>query len=268
MFSQRHVAAFFLIIGFGLPATGARADDEPRFDISAGYLFSVSDTSFRLDSQELGEGTTLDLEDDLGFKSTDSIIKGAMGYRFGSTGRHRVDLAVYRLVRTSRITIDEEIQFGDEIFNIHADISGRFGTNVYKANYSYMFLKGDRTEMGASIGAFVADLSASITDLDSDVTEGESYTAPLPTLGLNASHALTDRLRLVAAGDVFFIDTKKYDGTLLDLRAGFEYRLTRWLDLGVNYNYLEMDLGVDTSSTSLEASWKVHGVFSYLKFRL
>ena len=86
-------AAFVLLVS----ALAAHAEDRrERGAILLGSFITDRDTETRLDS-DAGDGTDLDLEDDLGFETSTNVLRVGGYYWFGK--RSRVDVAYFDLSR-------------------------------------------------------------------------------------------------------------------------------------------------------------------------
>ena len=84
-----------------------------------GAFVTDRDTTTRLDSAN-GDGTDLDLEDDLGLESSMSVVRVA-GY-YWVTPRYRLDVGYFDLSRRATKAIQETIDFGDRPFVIDTAI--------------------------------------------------------------------------------------------------------------------------------------------------
>ncbi len=237
----------------------------PRFEIAAGAFFTSSDTGLRVDSNVLGLGTRLDLEDDLGFDRDDTAARVDAIWRLGSRRRHRLDASYFRLSREARRVIDREIQFGDRVYQLNADIRADLELDVFKLDYTYMFLQNERGELGGSVGVFGIGQSASLSEATLGGRETSDLTFPLPTIGLRGDVSLSERFILKASADAFFIDTGEYNGQLYDGLVAIEFDAFRNVGFGLGYNYAYLDVGAsrDEGDASLDLTYD--GALAYLK---
>ena len=60
--------------------------------------------------------------------------------------RHRISYGYFSLSRNSNLVLDEEIQFGDEIFPVNAVVESDFRTQFAQLGYSFSFLARDKIE--------------------------------------------------------------------------------------------------------------------------
>ena len=64
----------------------AQPDLDDRFSVSLGAFITTRDTDTRLDSNTLGKGTTINLEEDLGLDTSDSVFRLDSHYRCSPPG--------------------------------------------------------------------------------------------------------------------------------------------------------------------------------------
>ncbi|MBW1786942.1 MAG: hypothetical protein JRK53_10065, partial [Deltaproteobacteria bacterium] len=67
---------------------------EEKFQFYGGAFFPAFDTSLRVDNKTLGEGTDVNLEDDLNFDESETTFYVSGYWRFAS--RHRVGVGFFR----------------------------------------------------------------------------------------------------------------------------------------------------------------------------
>ena len=92
-----------------LPATVTAQElgqDRERASLLLGAFITDRNTSARLDSNQ-GQGTDLDLEQDLGLE--DSVTVFRLGGYYWVTPRQRLDFSVFDFSRDASIRIDETI---------------------------------------------------------------------------------------------------------------------------------------------------------------
>jgi hypothetical protein len=251
----------------GGSAALAQGDDSrrPRFELRAGAFFSTSSSDLRVDSTTLGLGTTINLEDDLGLESDDTTARVDGVFRFGSQQRQRIDATYFGLSREAQRIIDREIQFGDRVFPINADIRAKLDLNIFKLDYTYMFYQSDTAEVGASIGIFGVDQSASLSEVSLGGVESGDVTFPLPTLGLRGDIGLWPRITLRASGDVFFIEVGDYSGELYDLLVALEYDVFEHVGVGLGYNYADLGVSANRDAGEIDLDVAYDGALAYVK---
>ena len=243
----------------------ATAQDEmtDRFSISLGAFIIDRDSETRLDSDVLGDGSDVDLEDDLGLHRSDSVFRIDGYYRFNR--KHRLDFTYFDLSRQNSKTIDEEFQFGDEIFVVGTTLKATFDLNIYKLAYTYSMLDRENGFLGITAGLYVADTGITLAATNFDQAEKGDLTAPLPVIGLRGEYRLSDKWALRASGEFFALEYEDIDGSLVDLYAGIDYRFTRHFAMGLGYNSVTIEVKASGDNVTGNIDWQYAGALLYAK---
>ena len=231
-------------------AENPAAQDTPweKFNLSAGYFISNVETDLSLGA---GLGLTVNLEDLLGFDSTNSVFRIDALWRFTENRRHRLDLTWFSFRRDGSKTIGRDFTItddqGNEI-NIPAgtQVTSNFDLDIYRARYSYSFFQDDRMDLAFSVGTYVMpiDIGLKATGL-LNVDESEKFTAPLPTLGLRMDFAVTPKWFIRSNFEVFYLEIKEFTGTLFETNVALEYIPWKHLGFGVAFNVFNLDIEAD-----------------------
>jgi len=103
------------------PLTNAQAADDDRFGISLGVFITERDSKTRIDGENPGSGTPVDLESDLGLDRSDSVFRVDGYFRFNE--KHRLDFSVFDLSRTSVKQIDRDIEWNGVSYPVDTDVT-------------------------------------------------------------------------------------------------------------------------------------------------
>jgi hypothetical protein len=219
-----------------------------RWTLRLGGFLTGLDTKLRLDSPSGGEGTTIDLEDDLGFSNSQSVPRIELRLILGK--RHQINGGWYRTDRDSRTTLTEELEWGDEVFPIDIDVAAFYETDFINLGYTYWFYSSEKTAVGVTGGLIYATLSAGIgVDLpgqDLTVEEDLSTDVPLPQLGFSISTYLGKSF--VFAGRLGYIafDLDDWSGDVSSASAAIEHRT--WKNFGFGLGYAHTNYDIDASA--------------------
>lgn len=241
----------------------AMAQDDPNFSISVGAFFTDRESKTRING-EAGEGTDVDLEDDLGLKKSDTVFRLDGYWRFAK--KHRFDFSAFDLSRSASNQIDKEIIWDDTTYPINTTINTKVDLSIYKAAYTWMFLKRDRSFLGATVGLYIADIGATLSGSGGGSVESNSLTAPLPVAGLRGEYRFAERWSLRGSGEFFAIDYGDYDGSLVDLFLGVDFSVTEAIAVGLGVNSVTIDVGVSKSGFRGDLDWEYDGAMAYVKF--
>jgi hypothetical protein len=260
----RYYPRLFVLLVFYASASLAADPGSERASISLGAFITDRDTNGRLDSDTLGQGTVFDAEDDLGLDSSDTVARLDAYYRFNS--RHRIDFSVFDLSRHATATIDEPIQFGDEVFDINSTISTDLDLTIYKAAYTYSFLMRENGYLGVTGGLYVLSTDISLREPNTGQFEVGDLTAPLPVLGLRGNYRLTPRLLLRSSAELFAIEFEDVDGSLFDFYIGLDYHFHDKFAVGLGYNNVSLDVDADASEFKGVLDWTYDGVLLNVQY--
>ena len=253
-----------LVIWLTIPAIAyAQPDLDDTFSLTLGLFIADRNTDTRLDSDTLGTGTDIDLEDDLGLRGSDSIFRIDGQYRFHA--KHRINFSYFDLSRDSVIPISRDIQFGDQLFVLNTAINSNFGLKISKLAYTYSLLRRDKGYLGLSAGLYVADSTISMAAADQPQNEIGELTAPLPVFGVRGDYSMTDRWTFRASGEFFALEYNNIDGSIVDLYAGVDYQAFEHVAFGLAYNAVTIDVDVAKETYSGAIDWAYAGAMLYMK---
>jgi hypothetical protein len=246
-------------------AFGDEAPDplKDSFNVALGTFVVGTDTKVRLDG-DTGEGTQVDWESTFGGGDVTRFrVDGS--WRFAD--RHLLRFLWFNSGRSGQKTLEQDIEWGGEIFPVTARVKGEFNFDVYELAYQYAFLRRDSYELSGTIGLHYTELSLALSakasasggTLTGDVREEGSVGAPLPVIGLRGVWSLPHNFWLDASAQFFALSIDEYDGSLQDYKLMLTWQPKKWLGLGVGYNRFAVDVDVDKTDFSGSLDWAYEG---------
>jgi len=242
-----------LLLSVATPAAAQRGY-EPLFDKFSlrleGSWISTS-TSMRLDSELLGRGTTLDFEDDLDLAANQTIPSLSFDWQIAK--RHKLAVRWQDLGRNSTTQALEEIQWGDEVIPINADISLGFDVAQYFVDYAYYPWVKESWAAGFGLGVRMMEISATLAWSEEDLegsTEAQG-TGPLPYLYFEYRRLFSDDWRFVAGLGWLSVKVEDIEGSQYVGRVGIEYLVGEHWGFGAAFNLATIDVdwkGLETAS--------------------
>jgi len=253
-----------------LAAPAAAQMPDPRVEITAGYYEPSFDSSVRLDSDQLGLGTTLDLENDLLVEDSASELR--VGVSFQVSNRNRIVVDRVEFERTGSATVTREIQFGDTVFAADATLAARTASTHTNVSWRFAFVKSTLSEIAVSAGVSILDLEASLEGEavahagglmtpSQTIAESGDASGPVPLVGLHGRWWIGQRLRLGA--DARYFDIQDFDGwsgSLTEVGARLDYFLSRNLAVGLGWLSTDIQADFDDSSYIGAVGYKFSGV--------
>jgi hypothetical protein len=263
---------------FGLAlwgAAGFAAADElspwERYSINLGAFFSKSDPELRFDSNNLGVGTTLDPEQTLGMDTDDLNYRIDAFWRFGSTRRHQLEVHYFNVDNEGSRAIGQNTRIGDVLFPDGAAVNSQLDLEFINVNYSYAFFQDDRIRLAAAIGIHTTALDFNVDAPRLNLAESETFTAPLPVLGLRGDFIITPYWRVRASTDVLYLPLDEYDISVTDSLLAVEYLPFDNVGVGLGVNNVRYTVESASEDEALGVDGKVRlqfvGALAYLKLR-
>ena len=247
-------------LAIGQEAWNVNPGLQDGFTLEVGAYAPTVKTTARFDST-LGPGTSVSFEDDLGLddRKVQASVLGKL--RLGQ--RWRIEGEYFALNRSGSRAINKTINWGGNTYPIGIVVDSEFDSDIYRLSVGYSFIKDTQAELGIALGLHVTDFTMSIAGANVGRRTGDAL-APLPTIGLYGSYALTPRWLLSGRVDFFSFSYNDYDGSLVNAVAAVDYRFTRNFGLGLGYRYVDYDLDVTRSSFSGGVKYEFSGPVLYL----
>ncbi len=246
------VATAILVVA--APAEAQR-EFEPLFDkfnIQLQGSWVGLKTEIRLDSEALGRGTTLSFEDDLNLDS--GKIIPTLSFEWQIAKRHKLGFRWQDINRDSSSQALTEIQWGDEVIPIEADITLGFDIEQYFVDYAYYPWVKERWAAGFGLGIRFVTLQATLAwrEENEDV-EGSTDvkgTGPLPYIYFEYRRLFSDDWRFITGLGWLYVSIEDIKGGQFIGRLGIEYLAGKRWSFGAALNIAQV--GVDWTAIATE----------------
>ena len=246
-----------LILAVAAPAEAQR-DFEPLFDkfnfqIEASWI-NIS-TEIRLDSEILGEGTTLNFED-LGLAADKTIP--TLAFQWQIAKRHRVGVRWQDISRSSTTTVEGDIQWGDIIIPVDATLGLDVDITQTFVDYAFYPWVKERWAAGFGLGFRWMDMTNTLSweglNASDDGRSQTSASAPLPYLYFEYRRLFSEKWRFMTGLGWLGIKIGDIDGTQWVGHVGIEYLAGKRWGFGAGFNLATVDVdwaGIETEEGSL-----------------
>jgi len=229
-----------LVLASAVPAEAQR-EFEPLFDkysFKAEFSWVAVSTDIRLDSEQLGRGTTLSFENDLGLGKNKAVP--TLDFEWQIAKRHKVAGRWQRIDRGSSSQALKEIQWGDEIIPIDASVDLSFDINQFFVDYAFYPWVKERWAAGFGLGIRWMEIQAGLEwDLDGSQNQGSTDvkgTGPLPYIYFEYRRLFTDHWRFKTGLGVFFLKVGDIDGSQWIANVDIEYLIGKRWSVGGSIN--------------------------------
>jgi hypothetical protein len=160
--------------------------------------------------------------------------------------------------------------FGDIDWSVGAALTSKFELEMYIVDFTWDFVKTENAHVGIGLGLHAMDLDLDVVaEVGVDIggmggvvevrQEHTSVLAPLPNISLVGGIMLGENVYLDGHAGYFTLDYDKYGGELISLRGGIEWRPWRNFGFGAAYQYIDLNLKVDGSSSQDRYDLRFHG---------
>lgn len=273
----------FLLVALGMwlsfTGTGLAGDwikpGEEKFRFDAGAFLAAFDTTLRIDSKTFGQGTDINLEDDLDYD--DSTITYLFGGYWRFTKHHRLYASYFVFDRDSSAQLNKEIEVGDEVFPVGAGISSEFNLKIIPIAYGYSFINNEKHELTVILGLHWYKAEFKIAGYDHAGAEPAEADAsvdanlPLPAIGFAYEYRFTERWTAGAMAQAFYLkgssSSLDFSGSLLNLGVKTEYWLFKNIGIGAAVNYFDLDADVEDDDWKGALDYEYFGPQIYVTFR-
>jgi hypothetical protein len=250
-------------------------DDSPvgkdRFKLTIGGFFPAISSKLQVDSKQLGAGTNIDLESDLGFDENVNLFVLGGYWRFAQ--KHRLYWGYYGFDRDTTTTLTKDIEWDDKVFKAEAKLQSEWEIDFTYGKYGYSFFQGDKWEVSGSLGIYYLDTAITLkgeaeinngeAGVSTEVTEEESIGLPIPLFGLTAEYYITPKWRAITSASYFTISLDEWDGSILELSANLEYLFHKNFGIGTGYLYFMADIERDRTKRASKLDYEYQGVRIY-----
>ena len=198
-------------------------------------------------------GVTFNAEELFGLDSSLTVFRAEAMYRPGKSLRHQVDFTYASYHRDGSATLDEDIEINDKPYPVGARVESFFDFDIIRGTYSYAILQDERMRIALGLGVYAVPLKYGI-DIESSgnrsSVNGADTTLPLPALALRGEFQLIPKLFLNASLDAMYLDISSFQGSLLDVNLGLEYRPWKHVGFGLGYNSMTVHVEAEDDSSN------------------
>lgn len=211
-----------------------------RFKVSAGAFFPLNNTEVQVGTNNGNAGTEIDLEDDLGFNKSSSSFMANFEWRISR--RSRLGTEYFILNRSASKTLQREIEFKDETYQINTRVSSFFDVQIARIYYGYAFLSKPKFEAGLLIGAHVlfgdVGIRAEANQASAEYRNNFAFTAPLPDVGIWGEFVLGKRFGLYVNANYLAAKVDNISGRITSYNISLLYNVYQNFSLTAGYTGL------------------------------
>jgi outer membrane scaffolding protein for murein synthesis (MipA/OmpV family) len=234
----------------------------PTFDLRVAAFFTDITSKISRDTSDGVPGTEVDLEEILGTPSTGTALEVDALWRTGL--HHQFELGYFELVRDGSSTLEEDLEFGDELYPAGTVVDSQVDYSSLRLGYTFFLMRDGQKELGIMAGLHLSELAVNVRADTGDQLEKSRSNTPLPVVGVNGALFFGDRTTLRARIHIFRTDFDQHEGSLNYAALDLERLVGSRTRLGIGYNLYATRL--KSRDESLNGTLKIrhHGPVLYV----
>ncbi len=238
-----------------------------KYSVDVGLYMPEREIALRVDGP-LGtiQGNDIDFEESFGLSKRDDLFAMNFAWRFGE--KWELGAQYFKSDGERSAVLDEDVEWRDLVFGAGTGVTAGIDFTLVRAFFGRNFDSAEHHDFGVGLGLHYLEIEAFIegqatingqpAGFRRDSVSGK---APLPNIGAWYVRSLSDRWAVKLRADWFGASYDDYDGELINLSAGINYKVFEHVGLGVSYNYFKLDVGVDKQNWRGEVKTVYDGVF-------
>ena len=212
-----------------------------------GQAFTRFRTTVRVDSERMGDGTEITLEDATNLEEKIAVARLDGIYRF--TDKHSMGFSYYDIDRTGSAVLDEEITWDGEVFPVNITVESVFRQKVLEISYAYSFLIRPKGVMAATVGLHTMKFQTGLREVGGDRERNNSTDAPLPSVGIRGQYRFGEKWRFVGKINWLDVTVGDYSGTFSDTLLTVEH--DTWDRIGLGFGINSFGLKLESHDSGL-----------------
>jgi hypothetical protein len=232
---------------FGLSAAAQESATKPPeaalpwrdIEFRAG-LFSGSFRSGLETTNDLGTGFSVNLEDTLDLDDTKLAYR--LEWSLGLGQRHRLHLEYLDVYRDGEKHIDRQVEIGDTVFPIGANIETESRFQLITLTYGYSLIQDERMDLAVTFGIHGMRTKLELESEDYNILKSINVFLPIPLPGLRFDAVLSPGVWLRQRLDFIWIAVGDYAGLMADYAVRLEVEVGEGFSFGVGFNTLNTHL--------------------------
>ena len=243
---------FMLTVFFIIPS---RAQDEKvhplnedRFFIEAGVFAVSREFKIRADGEFPNE--EIDFNESFGLTKSEPTYYFQFGWRFSK--RWTVSLQSFGVSANDGVTLEEDVEFEDVIFEAGSFVDVGIGFQLYRLYFERKMLMNPKHDLTVGIGIHGLNISSFIEG-EVRTSEGNfeperrsvSGLLPLPNIGVSYAWFPHHRWMIGADVDWFGLTIDQYSGGLWDVAPKVRFQIIDHFGVGAEYRLFAVNAKVD-----------------------
>ncbi len=243
---------------------------ERGFSLDLGVFYPDRELDLRVNGSLAGINDEIDFDKRRRLKSSDDIFAAELSWRF--RGRWSLIGQYFDATDSVRRVLEEDIEWGNVVFGAGSNATSGVNFSVTRIFFGRQLDTSKSHDIGIgggihwiNLGAFIEG-EVLINGAPAAARRSVSAEAPLPNIGAWYKYSISPRWALRARADLLSADVGDYDGLMVNVALGVNYRAFEHVGIGLNYNFFKLDVGIEKSDWRGDIETVYDGVYVYASF--
>jgi hypothetical protein len=216
-----------------------------RFAVRGLFYMPGITTAVRHDNSAGTPGTLVSGEDTLGLQ--DKLRQFSVDMMFRIRSRHRVRADFFKMTRAGDRVIDQQIRFGDNLYQVNDRVITSLDLRKLGLSYSYSLLRNEQWELGLGLAVHLLQMDGALEVPATLQRERLDGAGPFPTLTTDVTWRATRRFSLNLAGSFLGGSVQGVKGGYQSWHGDLQFRARP--DFAMGLGYTQTRFRVDSRTT-------------------
>ncbi len=240
------------------------------FSLDIGVFFPDRELHLRINGSLAGMNDEIDFDKSLRLNKADDTFSTQLSWKFGN--RWSLIGQYFKSSDSRRTVLEDDVEWGDVVFGAGSFAAIGSDFSLTRIFFGRHFDTSKRHEIGIGggihwlhIGAFIEG-EIRINGTPASARRAVSVDAPLPNIGVWYDYSISPRWAFRSRFDLLSANIGDYDGVMVNVALGLNFQAFEHVGFGLNYNYFELDVGIDKSNWRGNIETTYDGIFAYVSF--
>ena len=243
---------------------------ERGFSLDVGLFYPDRHLDLRVNGSLAGINDEIDFDERLRLEDAGDVFAAELSWRF--RGRWSVVGQYFESTDSRRAVLEEDIEWGNVVFGAGSNAAVGTEFSLTRIFFGWRLDTGKSHNVGFGGGIHQLDIGAFIegtiliNGTPSSARRSVGADALLPNIGAWYKYSISPRWALRARFDLLDAGVGDYDGRLINVALGLNFRAFEHVGFGLNYNYFKLDVSIDKSDWRGNIETVYDGVYLYASF--
>ncbi len=224
---------------------------ESGFSLDFGIFYPDRQLDLAVNGTVTGINDEVHFDEGVRLDNADNTFAAELAWRY--RGRWSIVGQYFKSTDSAMAVLEEDIEWGDVVFGAGSNsaVGSQFSLTRIFFGRQLNTSKFHDVGIGAGIhwlhiGAFIEG-EILINGTPEGARRSVSVEAPLPNVGVWYKYSMSPRWALRTRLDLFSASIDEYDGLLMNVSFGVNYQAFEHFGIGLNYNYVELNVNIKKS---------------------